>query len=177
MTDLVSADAVTVDAVDAADSVVGLSSARASSVLEPGAERKIADFGPSGPRVDDSIADSVSADSIAVMTGAEDTAERKAVTGDVGAVDGADMNGADGADGADIVTGGDTATVGQIDSDSGQFVWTTWAFCAPYFANNSSMLMYDLVDATEAVDDDTDGADELTDDALDTEMDRRCLGR
>ena len=115
MTDLVSADAVT---VDAADSVVGLSPARASSVLE----RKIADFGPSGPRVDDSIADSVSADSIAVMTGAEDTAERKAVTGDGGAVDGADMNGADG---ADIVTGGDMATAGQIGSDSGQFVWAT----------------------------------------------------
>ena len=116
MTDLVSADAVT---VDAADSVVGLSSARASSVLEPGAERKIADFGPSGPRgprVDDSIADSMSADSIAVMTGAEDTAERKAVTGDGGAVDGADMNGADG---ADIVTGGDTATAEQIGNDSG----------------------------------------------------------
>ena len=37
--------------------------------------------------------------------------------------------------------------------------------------------MYDLVDATEAVYDDTDGADELTDDALDTEIDRRCLGR
>ena len=166
MTDLVSADAVT---VDAADSVVGLFSARASSVLEPGAERKIADFGPSGPRVDDSIADSVSADLIAVMTGAEDTAERKAMTGDGGAVDGAD--------GADIVTGGDTATVGKIDSDSGKFVWTTWAFCALYFANNSSMLMYNLVDATEAVDDDTDGADELTDNALDTEIDRRCLGR
>ena len=111
-------------AVDAANSVVVLSSARASSVLEPGAERKIADFGPSGPRVDDSIADSVSADSIVVMTGAEDTAERKAVTGDGGAVDGADMNGAD-MNGADIVTGGDTATAVQIGSHSGQFVWAT----------------------------------------------------
>ena len=59
------------------------------------------------------------------MTGAEDTAERKAVTGDGGAVDGADMNGADGADGADILTGCDTATAGQIGSDSGQFVWAT----------------------------------------------------
>ena len=35
------------------------------------------------------------------------------------------------------------------------------------------MLMYDLVDAIEAVDDDTDGADKLIDDALDTEID--CL--
>ena len=43
------------------------------------------------------------------------------------------------------------------------------------------MLMYDIIDATKAVDDDTDGADELTDDALDTEIDRlfcyRFLGR
>ena len=158
--------------VDAANSVVSLSSARASSVLEPGAERKSADFDLSGPRVDDSIADSVSADSIAVM------AERKAVAGDDGAVDDADMNGADV---VDVATSGDTATVGQIGSDSGQFVWTTWAFCALYFANNSSTVMYDRVDATEAVDDDTDGAGELTDDALDTEMDRlfccRFLGR
>ena len=114
-----SAEAVT---VDAADSVVVLSPARASSVLEPGAERKIADYGPSGPRVDDSIADSVSADSIAVMTGAEDTAERKAVAGDGSVLDGADMNGVDG---ADIVTGGDTATARKIGSDSGQFVCAT----------------------------------------------------
>ena len=64
----------------------------------------------------------MSADSIVVRTGAEDTAERKAVAGDGGAVDGADMNGADG---ADMVTGGDTATVGQIDSDSGQSIWAT----------------------------------------------------
>ena len=43
------------------------------------------------------------------------------------------------------------------------------------------MLMYDLMDATEAVDDDTNGADKLTDDALDTEIDGlfccRFLGR
>ena len=51
----------------------------------------------------------------------------------------------------------------------------------PYFANNSSMLMYDLIDTTEAVDNDTYGADKITDDALDTEIHQlfccRFLGR